>query len=462
MLDYTIIVPAHNEERYIEHTIRDLVSTFRRAQSSFEIILVSNGSTDQTALRALSLGFIEVSVIEIPMRGKGGALKEGFQHARGRVMAFTDADLSISPDEVLKSMQRYDAYPGAVLVGSRYHPDSTRPGRAWWRTMSSRAFHFLSFMLVKTDVSDNQCCLKVMDHVGKVHLLSSVESTWFLDLEFLARLRRASVRTIEIPVLWREHHYPNRRSFLRPTDVFWAVSAMLRIRRRMKSFQNASTAYNAPMTWTILGLGNPEDSYAKTRHNAGRVVLHKLHEVSHASSWSLRKVGHHEHSEGMLGDTPLILLRPTTYMNESGRAVIHLLKQPERVKQLVVMYDDAGLPIGTWKVSFGKGGGGHNGVSSIETTLHTKAFIRIRIGILPLDDDGAPVKSVGEGALKEFVLRTFRPEERTLLNGVAEDVAEKLPVLLTQGLEAFMLRAHTKDSKKQKQTASEEAVSQID
>ena len=119
---------------------------------------------------------------------------------------------------------------------------------------------------------------------------------------------------------------------------------------------------------TLVPLGNPGSKYARTRHNVARVLLSLIKdEVMKISS--------------------LEIMVPTTFMNESGVAVREYLKYHEG-REIIVMYDDKDLPYGTFRISYDRGDGGHNGVKSIIEALGKKDFIRIRIGIAPPEVDG--------------------------------------------------------------------------
>ena len=116
------------------------------------------------------------------------------------------------------------------------------------------------------------------------------------------------------------------------------------------------------MKWILTGLGNPGNEYIGTRHNVGRDVLDALKEK--------------------IPDN-LTLVVPNVYMNDSGKAFVKMIKSKKQAEQLVVVHDDLDLPLGRVKLSFGSGAGGHRGVESIQKTLKTKDFVRIRVGVSP-------------------------------------------------------------------------------
>lgn len=182
--------------------------------------------------------------------------------------------------------------------------------------------------------------------------------------------------------------------------------------------------------YTIVGLGNPGEKYELTRHNAGRIIL--------------REALGGEVLELRLGDVVQIPLSnhsvrvafPDTYMNESGNFVRRLMEN-EEIDRLIVVCDDVDLPLGEFKISFGRGDGGHNGVSSIINSLGTKDFIRIRIGISKKNFWGHMVRAKGE-ELAEFVLGHFLPKEIKALGHLATSLREALELIVKNGVNVAM------------------------
>jgi len=146
----------------------------------------------------------------------------------------------------------------------------------------------------------------------------------------------------------------------------------------------------------IVGLGNPGKEYEKTRHNIGSRVIDEL------ESLNLKNV---------------TLAKPTTFMNESGRAVKKLISNSKfLISNLWVIHDDIDLPIGEFKIQMGKSSAGHKGVQSIIDHLGTKDFWRVRIGICP--QKGKPA------AVEKFVLQNFTKSEEKTIKEVIEKVIQ--------------------------------------
>ncbi len=189
----------------------------------------------------------------------------------------------------------------------------------------------------------------------------------------------------------------------------------------------------------IVGLGNPGAQYAQTRHNIGFVVLDAC-----VASWglslpTLKKKYQGDVSEGECGAASVMLLYPQTFMNNSGLAVASLLPK-DSLSRLVLVYDDVDLPIGTVKVSFGNGAGGHNGVASVIERLGSKDFIRVRIGVAKVGEEtGKPIRPTGD-ELASYVLGKFSPAEQTVVEALLPKIVIVLEDIVRDGYERAMQR----------------------
>jgi peptidyl-tRNA hydrolase, PTH1 family len=177
----------------------------------------------------------------------------------------------------------------------------------------------------------------------------------------------------------------------------------------------------------VVGLGNPGPEYANTRHNVGFMLLDELsrrHRIAIKKPQHGARVG-----EGEIAGEPVALVKPLTFMNVSGRAVAPLLQRhsllPDR---LVVIYDDADLPLGKIRVRARGSAGGHGGIKSILASIGTAEFPRVRIGI----------GRSGRGDLVDHVLGGFRPDERDLLQHAIQRAADAVEQILSHGIEPAM------------------------
>jgi peptidyl-tRNA hydrolase, PTH1 family len=191
--------------------------------------------------------------------------------------------------------------------------------------------------------------------------------------------------------------------------------------------------------WLVVGLGNPGPAYAGNRHNVGAMVVDELSRRTgsalrtHKARAVAAQVRLGTGPGGVPGPAAVIAV-PSCYMNESGGPVSALLRffsvPPER---LVVLHDELDLDAGTIRLKRGGGEGGHNGLRSISSSLGTKDYHRVRIGI------GRPP---GRMDAADYVLRDFSPTERKELPFVIDDAADALESLVTLGLLDAQQRVH--------------------
>ena len=179
----------------------------------------------------------------------------------------------------------------------------------------------------------------------------------------------------------------------------------------------------------VAGLGNPGREYERTRHNAGWLVLDELAR-RHGGSWRSKFSG--SLSEVRLGDKRLALVKPETYMNESGRSVgaaARFFKLPP--EQVLVVHDDVDLEPGRLQARAGGGLAGHNGLRSLAQHLGSQDFLRLRIGV------GRP----GRGdprSVSDWVLSAFGPDED--VDALVARSADAVESIVSDGLEATQTR----------------------
>ncbi|HVE91552.1 MAG TPA: aminoacyl-tRNA hydrolase [Actinomycetota bacterium] len=183
----------------------------------------------------------------------------------------------------------------------------------------------------------------------------------------------------------------------------------------------------------VAGLGNPGPGYARTRHNVGAVLVEML--ASRCGADLRRVRGQIRSGDCHLEGKSVALAIPTTFMNESGPPVARLLRKAgAKPESLLVVHDELDLPLGRVRLKSGGGTGGHRGLESIASSLRSRDFLRLRIGI------GRPPVGVEP---REFVLRPFTPDERPVLEKSMDAALEVLPLLVSKGLEAAQTRLHT-------------------
>jgi PTH1 family peptidyl-tRNA hydrolase len=180
----------------------------------------------------------------------------------------------------------------------------------------------------------------------------------------------------------------------------------------------------------VVGLGNPGSSYARSRHNAGFWVVERLAE-RHGLRFSSRAY-EAEVARGRIGDASVVLLKPRTYMNLSGRAVGRARRDLGlEPGEILVVYDDADLPLGRIRVRRSGSAGGHHGVESVIEGLGSRDFPRVRVGI------GRP----GSGRVPaEYLLERLSPEELEAFRDAIERAADAVETCVGEGIEAAMNR----------------------
>ncbi len=178
----------------------------------------------------------------------------------------------------------------------------------------------------------------------------------------------------------------------------------------------------------IVGLGNPGPAYRHTRHNFGFLVIDELADAFNIPVKRLKfkaMIG-----EGRFGENKVVLVKPMTFMNESGRAVAPLLrffKLP--LSNLLVIHDDLDLPLGMLRLRPTGGTSGQRGMASIITQLGTQDFPRMRLGI------GRPP---GQMDPVDYVLKDFLPSENELLKIVLQTAIEACQTFINEGLTKTM------------------------
>jgi PTH1 family peptidyl-tRNA hydrolase len=183
----------------------------------------------------------------------------------------------------------------------------------------------------------------------------------------------------------------------------------------------------------IVGLGNPGSQYAKTRHNIGFMVADLL-ATRLGAPFKVHKRSGAEIVTGRLGNRSVVLAKPRTYMNESGRHVGPLAKfYSVSPADVIVIHDELDIDFGKIRLKLGGGEGGHNGLRSVVNALGTKDFQRVRIGI------GRPPGRKDPAA---FVLEPFTAAEREEVPVICAQAADATELLIETGLESAQNLVH--------------------
>lgn len=192
------------------------------------------------------------------------------------------------------------------------------------------------------------------------------------------------------------------------------------------------------MAWVIVGLGNPGEEYEATRHNTGRMALIFFAHAAGLDDWKEDKKAKARVASGLVKKTAVALVAPDTFMNKSGNAVGKFVKSQKAAERMIVVYDDLDLPLGSMKLSFDRGSGGHRGVESITKAVKTKKFTRVRIGVSPTTAAGVLRKPQGEKAVNNFILDKFKGNDVAELKKVFKKAAEAIECIVLEGREIAM------------------------
>jgi PTH1 family peptidyl-tRNA hydrolase len=202
--------------------------------------------------------------------------------------------------------------------------------------------------------------------------------------------------------------------------------------------------------WLIVGLGNPGEQYARTRHNVGFGAVNEVAR-RHRLEWSGKRANARL-AEGQIGGERVALARPQTYMNLSGQAVVGLRQwfKLDPARELLVIYDDIDLPFGVLRLREKGGPGTHNGMKSVIGQLGSQVFPRVRVGI-----GGKP-----EGwDLANYVLGRWTRDEEQQLPVLYERIADAVDTIVREGFSAAMNRYNVGE-KPSKQSPSDSAVTE--
>ena len=184
----------------------------------------------------------------------------------------------------------------------------------------------------------------------------------------------------------------------------------------------------------IVGLGNPGPKYAFTPHNAGFLAVDRIAAVCDVLVANRR--GRALTAKAKLMGHDVLLAKPETFMNESGLSVAALLNELELgVEDLIVLYDELAIPLGTLRIRERGSAAGHNGVRSISGVLGTEEWTRIRIGIgKPPTETGRAIKAGGT----DYLLSPMRKQELAALDEVLDLAVRAVEAVLTKGVGAAM------------------------
>lgn len=204
--ELSIVIPSFNEERRLPLTLDRITAFLEQAGSDYEIVVVDDGSSDTTAelVKAAAAANRRISLLGYGANlGKGRAVAFGALRARGRLVLFTDADLS-TPIEELASLSAHIRQGAAIAIGSRGLPESHLAVRQpWWRERIGRLMNQIIRRLSGLPFSDTQCGFKLFTREAAQTIFSQTTvQGWMFDVEVLLLARKLNFRVDEVPVRW--------------------------------------------------------------------------------------------------------------------------------------------------------------------------------------------------------------------------------------------------------------------
>jgi peptidyl-tRNA hydrolase, PTH1 family len=193
-------------------------------------------------------------------------------------------------------------------------------------------------------------------------------------------------------------------------------------------------------TWCVkllVGLGNPGRQYADTRHNVGFMVVDRVLAAFPGQSVRSDKLMHVYQTT--LVSSPILLMKPQTYMNLSGIAVQAAVEEYQVLPEnMIVLYDDLDLPVGRLRIRKHGGHGGHKGMHSIIDHLHTQEFVRLRMGIGRPESTTSDENSQARDQVVDYVLQPFQGDEQPMMAEVLTRATEALQLIVVDQIDSAM------------------------
>ena len=214
MTDYSIIIPAYNEEKRIRNTLIKYADFFRNTKKSFEILVVLNGCKDRTidVVKDVGKKYNEIKYANYDEAiGKGGALLEGFKLANGDLITYTDADGATLPETLYELSEKISDYDG--IIGSRWIKGARiLKKQPIARRIASRGFNLLTRLILGLNYKDTQCAAKVFKKKTINKIKDKVERTNFaIDAVILYHMKKEGFRIKEEPITWEDKEFSTLR-----------------------------------------------------------------------------------------------------------------------------------------------------------------------------------------------------------------------------------------------------------
>jgi len=233
----SVIIPAYNEAERIRPAVTGMTRWLRERAATFELIVVDDGSGDETSATVEHLAIDEPCLRLLRLRdnqGKGAAVRAGMMAASGRYVLFTDADQSTSFDQFPRVLSPLVLGSFDIAMGSRgLRESSVLRSQAWFRQKLGVAFGLLAKLVLVRGFRDSQCGFKCFTQAAAARIFPALTCrNGLFDMEVLLLAARAGLRVAEVPVVWQ--HDPDSRLVYDFTGSLGLVGELLRIRRHWR------------------------------------------------------------------------------------------------------------------------------------------------------------------------------------------------------------------------------------
>ncbi|MFA5175671.1 MAG: glycosyltransferase [Candidatus Nanoarchaeia archaeon] len=202
MVKLSVIIPAYNEGKKIYSDLKYILNSINKVTKDFELILVNDGSKDNTLEEVKKIKDKRLKILNYEQnKGKGYALKYGFNKAKGKYITFMDADLDINPGSLENFFKYMEFYNADIIIGSKRHPQS-KVHYPILRRILSRGYQLFNFALFRLSVSDTQSGLKLLKYECAKDLMDRViVKKYAFDLELLVNAKRRHYKVVEAPIV---------------------------------------------------------------------------------------------------------------------------------------------------------------------------------------------------------------------------------------------------------------------
>jgi glycosyltransferase involved in cell wall biosynthesis len=248
-VELSVVVPAFNEGRSIESALANLDDVFKREEWSYEIVVIDDGSSDNTLMKALLYARKNIHVRVLSSQdnnGKGYALKTGFMKSIGDLVIFADSDLEIEVDVASKYIEALNR--GDIAIASKWHPES-RVDISTSRRILSHCFNVLVKILINVNIRDTQTGLKAIRKSSFENIIPKLTVKRFaFDVELLAVANRYGLKIVEMPVQVKINAPPKFKEIL---EMFFDLLRITYRVRILRMYGKSASTFNYKLTSNI-------------------------------------------------------------------------------------------------------------------------------------------------------------------------------------------------------------------